>query len=260
MSSPEALNVTFVLVPGSFTIPAEYDKVEGLLKDRGHKVKPVSLLSANDGTRMPPATVEEDTAHIREELLSVLDAQRHNVVMCVHSYSGVPGSSALRGLSKPDRLAAGKDTSVLGIVYVGSFLPVVGQSLRDILGEAMPEPYKTGFPGEYMPAISSEMAAFIFNDVEDQSEMAKYYAMMTRHSSNSYGGKCTYAAWMDVQSVQIIPEKDVILPVHVQEAMYERAVKDGGKVKRVFLEGAGHCPNVSRPQLVVDELVGLVQA
>ncbi|KAK5327169.1 hypothetical protein LTR70_001644 [Exophiala xenobiotica] len=242
MSSPEALNVTFVLVPGSFTIPAEYDKVEGLLKDRGHKVKPVSLLSANDGTRMPPATVEEDTAHIREELLSVLDAQRHNVVMCVHSYSGVPGSSALRGLSKPDRLAAGKDTSVLGIVYVGSFLPVVGQSLRDILGEAMPEPYKTGFPGEYMPAISSEMAAFIFNDVEDQSEMAKYYAMMTRHSSNSYG------------------EKDVILPVHVQEAMYERAVKDGGKVKRVFLEGAGHCPNVSRPQLVVDELVGLVQA
>ncbi|KAK5945710.1 hypothetical protein PMZ80_002917 [Knufia obscura] len=260
MATPNPSNTTFILIPGSFSTPSEYDKVDALLQKQNHPTKHVELLSVNDGTRIPPATTEQDTAHIRAAILSVLDDQHHNAILCLHSYSGVPGSSALQGLSKKDRLEAGKDTAVLGIVYIGSFLPAVGQSLRSILGEEMPEPYKTGFPGEYFPAIPVDFAPFVFNDVEDQAEVAKYHGIMTRHSSDSYGGECTYAAWKDIESVQIIPERDVILPVGAQEAMYETAVRDGGKVKRVFMEGVGHCVNVSRPQLVVDELVGLLEA
>jgi len=258
--APQASTVTFILVPGSFVTPAEYEKVEALLRKQSYSVKLVALLSANDGTRMPPATTDDDTAHIRAAVLSTLDDDQSNAVLCVHSYSGVPGSSALQGLSKSDRLAAGKDTAVLGIVYIGSFLPAVGQSLRTILGEDMPEPYKTGFPGGYLPAVPPEMAALVFNDLEDQAEVARYHGMMTQHSSDSYGGKCTWAAWKDVNSVQIIPGRDMILPVAIQEAMYENAVKNAGKVKRVFVEDAGHCVNVSRPQLIVDELLGLVNA
>lgn len=260
MASSQASNVTFILVPGSFATPALSDKLEASLKIQGHEVKHVALLSANDGTRMPPATTEEDTAHIRAAVLSTLDDSHRNVVISLHSYSGVPGSSALDGLSKGHRLAAGKDTSVLGIVYIGSFLPTVGQSVRDILGEDMAEPYKTGLPGNYFPVLPPEMAQFVFNDMDDQAEVAKYYHTLTGHSSDSYGGKCTYAAWKDIESVQIIPERDAIVPVAVQEAMYERALAEGRKVKRVFLEGAGHCVNVSRPQHVVDELVGFLRA
>jgi len=124
----------------------------------------------------------------------------------------------------------------------------------------MPEPYKTGFPGGYLPAIPPEMAPLVFKDLEDQAEVARYHGMMTQHSSDSYSGKCTWAAWKDVNSVQIIPGRDMILPIVIQEAMYECAVKDAGKVKRLFVEDAGHCVNISRPQLVVDELLGLVKA
>lgn len=66
---------TFVLVPGSFVVPEEYNKVEALLQKQGRKTKTIDLLSANNGTRMPPATTEDDTDHVRSGILAMLDRQ-----------------------------------------------------------------------------------------------------------------------------------------------------------------------------------------
>ncbi|KAJ9652226.1 hypothetical protein H2198_008499 [Neophaeococcomyces mojaviensis] len=252
--------VTFVLVPGSFVTPAENDKLAAALEQKGYTVNHIELLTANDGTRQPPATMADDTTHIRSEISSILDNDNRNVVLVLHSYAGIPGNNALSGLNTADRAAAGKDTSVVGILFIGSFLPMAGESLRDILtsdlapGEHIQEPYKSGMPGEYLPAIPAEFAPFVFNDLVDQAEVAKYHGLMVRHASDSYGAKATYTAWKDIHSVYMIPERDVILPVVVQEAMYERAISEGGKVKRVFVEGVGHCVNISRPEVVVKEL------
>lgn len=246
---------TFVLVPGSFVTPVEYDKVITLLESKGHSVKAVELLSVNDGSRMPPATFEEDVSHIRSAILDVLDNEKRNVVLVVHSYSGVPGSSAVSGLSIKDRESAGHQTAVTGIVYIASFLPVLNESLRDIMKDHMPEDFKAGFPGGYYPRTSAEFVPFIFNDVTDQSEVAKYYGAMVRHASDTYSGPATYEAWKDIESVQIIPLSDFIVPVAVQESMYERTVKEGGKVTKVSIEGGGHCVNISRPDLVVGQLL-----
>lgn len=89
----------------------------------------------------------------------------------------------------------------------------------------------------------------------DQDEVARLYGFFTRHSSDTYSGKATYAAWRDIPAVQIIPEKDVVLPTFVQEAVHERMVAAGGKVRRVLVEGAGHSINVSRPELVAEEMI-----
>lgn len=246
---------TFVLVPGSFVTPVEYDKMITLLESKGHSVKPVELLSVNDGSRMPPATFEEDVSHIRSAILEILNKVKHNVVLVVHSYSGVPGSSAVSGLSIKDRKSAGHETAVTGIVYIASFLPVLKESLRDIMSEHMPPDFRAGFPGDYYPRTSPEFAPFIFNDVPDQSEVAKYYGAMVRHASDSYSGEATYEAWKEIESVQIIPQSDLIVPVVVQERMYERTVAEGGKVRKVSVEDGGHCVNISQPDLVVGELL-----
>lgn len=142
-----------------------------------------------------------------------------------------------------------------GIVYIASFLPVLNESLRDIMREHMPEDYRAGFPGDYYPPTQPEFVPFIFNDVTDQAEVAKYYGAMTRHASDTFSGKTTYEAWKDIESVQIIPQSDYIVPVMVQEHMYKRTVEEGGKVRRVAIEGGGHCPNISQPDLVVGELL-----
>lgn len=251
MASPT--NVAFVLVPGSFATPAIYDKIRPILERKGYTVKDAALLSANDGSRKPAATMEDDAAYIRSVIISQLDAGK-NVVLAVQSYGGLPGSEATKGLSKAAR--AGKP-AVIGILYAASFSPDIGQSVRSIMGEAMPETFRIGVPGGYFDGVPAEMAPAIFNDFEDAAEVAKIHASMTGHSSDSYSGKASYAAWKDIPGTTVIPENDYIVPPPIQEALYEHAIANGGTLKRVLVPGASHAVTISQPQLVADELVKL---
>ena len=180
-------------------------------------------------------------------------------MLSAHSYSGIPGSSALKGLGKDDRTAEGYKTSVVGLLYLGSFVLPLGQSVRGFMveHEAMPEPYKTGVPGDYLPPVAAEFAPLIFNDIEDPEDVKKYHGMMSRHSSDSYNGQLSYEAWKYIPSVTLIPEKDMIVPTPLQEIMYEKAIVAGGKLTRVFVEGAGHSLVSTRGDVVASELIKL---
>ncbi|KAI3401432.1 hypothetical protein diail_10866 [Diaporthe ilicicola] len=221
---------SFLIVPGSFGTASLYGSLVDALKDQGQEARAIDLPSANDGSRLPAPTAD-----------------------------GVPGSSALKGLSKADRSAEGKSTAVVGVLYLAAFVLPLGQSNRGWLSshDAMPEPYKTGIPGGYFPPVAPSFAPHIFNDLESAEEAPRYLSLMTRHSSDSYSGVVSYEAWKDIPSVLVIPGKDVIVPTPLLELMYEQAVAAGGKIRRVFVDGAGHCVNVSRPELVAEELVKL---
>lgn len=224
---------------------------------------PIELLTANDGTRLPPATFDDDVEHIRSQILSVLDGQDSaDVVLVVHSYAGIPGTAAIQGLNKASRAKEAKTNGVVGILYIAAAIPEVGESLRSIMidnfPDLMPEPFRTGWPGEYMPAFPPEMAPVVFSDLEDPEEISKYGAMMVRHANDAYSAKCTFAGWQyeDVECVLILPELDQTLPVVVQEWMVKRR---NGKIRVVRVEGIGHIVNVSRPQVIVDELMKMAQ-
>ncbi|RYP25510.1 hypothetical protein DL768_011474 [Monosporascus sp. mg162] len=260
-SSKQTKDCAFVIVSGSFCKIAFYDTLIAHLHEQGHDARAVELLSANDGTRQPAATMEDDAAHIKDAITSILDDESNprNVVVLMHSYGGIPGSSALKGLSKADRFAQGKGTAVVGIVYMGSFIIPLGQSLRETMGDAMPPEYRASQPGQYLQSISAELAPLIFNDLESPEDVGKYYSMMTRQSSDSFDGKLSYEAWKDIPSVQIVPEKDIIVPTQLQKAMYEQAVAAGGKITQIFLQGIGHAPNVSVTKLIAEEMVKLAE-
>lgn len=259
-----ASTVAFVLVPGSFATPQLYeDNIVAGLKSRGYHVNNLDLLSANDGSRLPPATMEEDAAHIRAAVLAILDnaEQPRDVVVCCHSYSGIPTSSALKGLAKAERPShEGKPaTGVVGIVYMGSFIPLEGESIRDIMGEAMPEAYRTGNPGGYLPGVTAELAPLIFNDLPAEKAQ-QITSAMTLHSSDSYSGKASYEAWRHIPSVQIIPDQDLIVPTTLQLQMYDKATAAGGKVIKVVAPGASHAIPISQTEFVVNELVKAAEA
>lgn len=249
--------VVFVLVPGSFATTTMYDKVTPILEKAGYRVKPVELLSANVGSRLPAPQMVDDAAHIRSNILSILDSGR-NVVLALQSYSGFPGSEAAKGLSQEDRgLNA---TAVTRILYAASYIPEEGKSLRDMMDAYIPEVYKTGNPGGHFPPVRSEMATSVFNDMADQDEILKYGRSMTGHSSDTFCGKLSYSAWKDIPGTTIIPQQDLILATVEQEKQYTHAVRNGGKIKRVAVEGGGHGITVTKPQLVVDELIALAKA
>lgn len=256
-----APKTSFIIVPGSFATVPLYDSLVAALRDQGHEARAMNLPSANDGSVLPAPTGEDDARHIRTEVTSNLDSEADpsDVVVLLHSYSGVPGSSALKGLGRADRSAEGKATAVIGVLYLASFVLPLGESNRSWLSarDAMPEPFKSGVPGGYLPPIEPSFAAFIFNDIKSEEEQARYLGQMTRHSSDSFNGVVSYEAWKHIPSVLVIPENDVIVPTPLLEVMYEQAVAAGGKIRRVFVEGTGHCVNVSRPEFVAQELIKL---
>lgn len=260
MTAPGPQKATFLIVPGSFSTPQAYDVLVAQLRSQGYEARATDLLSANDGTRIPPATGEDDVVHIRQQVLAILDSDTHpsDVVVAGHSYGGIPTTSALAGLNRADRSAQGKTTAVTGIVYIASFLIPPGQSNREFMNtEAeVPEPARVGVPGGYMPAIDPSFArAFVFNDVESDEAAEAYLGMFTRHSSDSFDFKTTYEAWRDIPSVYLIPGNDLVIPTQLQLTMFERAVAERGKITKVFIEGAGHCLNFTQPKLVAAEMI-----
>lgn len=256
--------VKFLIVPGSFSTPPAYDLLVAEIQSQGYEARVTDLLSANDGTRQPPATGEDDAEHIRKQVLAILDSDTDptNVVLAAHSYGGMPATSALKGLSKADRSAQGKATAVVGLVYIASFIVPLGQSSREYMSGNgdLPEPARTGVPGGYLPAIDPAFMKFIFNDIESEEDIAKYAATFTRHSSDSLDYKIAYEAWKDIPTLSLIPANDLVIPTAVQMAMYELAEAAGGKVTKFLVEGAGHGLTVSQPKLVAAEMIKLAEA
>lgn len=250
----------FLLIPGSFATPAAYTKLINALHACGQDVRILDLLSVNDSSRQPPATMQDDAAHIRQAVISILDDDHRSVVLVAHSYGGIPTTCALKGLNKNDREDAGKTTAVTGLLYLASFILSEGEYLRGIMDEfnALHEPLKTGVPGGYLPPFTPELAQLVFNDLEEE-EALKFLEAMSLHASDSYNGEVSYAAWKDIPTVYMIPGIDVVVPTAMQEVMYERAVMAGGKVERVLVEGAGHGLPVSRLDIVVGEMIKLAQ-
>lgn len=126
---------TILIVPGSFSSASFYDSLVTALLALSY---PTIALSLPSTTRLPSAaTMADDAAHIHSAVAKLADEGR-NVVILTHSYGGIPGTEAVRGLVKTDREAEGKSGGVVRMVYLSSIVPPVGGSQRSVVGE-LPE-------------------------------------------------------------------------------------------------------------------------
>lgn len=109
-----------------------------------------------------------------------------------------------------------------------------------------------------MPAFPPEAAAQVYAGLDNQAEVAKYSAMISRHANDSFDGVCSFAGWEyeDVECVLILPEQDQTIPVVVQEWMVKRR---NGKIHVRRVKDLGHIVNVFRPDVVVEELIEMAQ-
>ena len=72
-------------------------------------------------------------------ILPLLDREKKNVILVMHSYGACPGSAAAKGLGVKERRAEGKETAVIGQICFASILPKEGENVVDHMGGKLPE-------------------------------------------------------------------------------------------------------------------------
>ena len=118
---------TIVIVPGACQPAPLYVPFTKALDTHSIPSFIVSLPSCGASPSLKDFSA--DVTLIRDTVDKILNEGK-NVIVMMHSYGGIPGSAALKGLGKIERGRAGKETGVLRLLYVCSHM------LRE--GEKMP--------------------------------------------------------------------------------------------------------------------------
>jgi hypothetical protein len=127
---------TIVGVPGAWHTPEAYGSVFKLLESSGYPTIGLPLPSV--GAPIPLTDRSEDVKSIRQCLTTLVEVEEKEVVLVLHSYSGMPGNEAPKGLGKRERESKGLKGGVIRLVFV--------------MAVAMPEGFKPMTEGVPFPA------------------------------------------------------------------------------------------------------------
>lgn len=126
---------TFVLVVGSWHTAACYDPLVKALADAGYASVAVAPRCLNSS---PPTTSFQPDADAIKDAISGLSG---DVILVMHSYGGVVGTSAVGDLVANQPEVAAR---IRRLVYLAAFVPVKGENLWEAFTAAPvppPEPY-----------------------------------------------------------------------------------------------------------------------
>jgi pimeloyl-ACP methyl ester carboxylesterase len=113
---------TFVVVHGGFGGAWEWTPVARRLRARGHEVFTPTLTGMGERAHLAAPEVAVDT-HV-EDIVAVLEREDlHDVVLCAHSYGGVPVTGAADRVPERVRL----------LIYIDALVPRHGESALDLL-------------------------------------------------------------------------------------------------------------------------------
>ncbi|KIX04502.1 uncharacterized protein Z518_05372 [Rhinocladiella mackenziei CBS 650.93] len=247
---------SIVVVPGSFSPASFYIPIVNKLRENGYEAMVENLPSASRSPPEAPATMEEDAAFFHDVFEKLAD-QGKDVVVVTHSYGGVPGTEATRGLAKAERAEAGKPGGISRLVYLTSVVPPPGNSLQDLMGDLVPSFIQ--FEGEFMKHVIEESAKLTFSDLPFE-EAVEWVKKMPFHSGPSFTGKLTYPGYKYIPVSFIQCEKDVILPPEFQNSVIETIQKESGNPVDLHTLATGHCPNASAPNDVAKIIMIAVAA
>lgn len=130
MSAPTESPV-FVLAPGAWHTPDCYQLIQDRLHAQKYETRAVAYPSV--GAEPPNKGLFDDAAAVRAEIQTLAD-QGRQVIVVVHSYGGLVGAEAVKGLGYTQRKAEGKKGGVTLLVYLAAFVTPKGMSITKMLG------------------------------------------------------------------------------------------------------------------------------
>lgn len=192
---------------------------------------------------------------IKEEI-----ANGQDVVVVVHSYGGMVGQSAIKGLTRPKQStsSSSKDQSnyVLGIVVIASGFCQTGLTFME------------GFGGKPPPIWRNDPSGFLILEVPPRElfyhdlpeEEGNYWVSKLKRQGLKVleeGGEHSYSGWMDVPVWFLATTEDKALPIQAQRMMVQGA-EDVGADITVREINSSHSPMLSQPKETVDVIVEAV--
>lgn len=134
--------LSMLIIPGASAVPEFYSPIISAVTAHGFDIKVLHIPSV--GTPGPregaPPTMYDDAAFISTHVKSLADAGK-DIILITHSYGGVPGTQSVQGLSKKEREAHGLEGGIVGIAYITSLVPNLGEPAASVQAP-MPEESK----------------------------------------------------------------------------------------------------------------------
>ncbi|KAH7320710.1 Alpha/beta hydrolase family-domain-containing protein [Stachybotrys elegans] len=255
---------TLVFIPGSWHKPTCYDKIAKLLQEK-HQLKCVYVsLPSTTGNRA--ATFKDDLEAARDAISGEIAAGL-DVVVIAHSYGGMVGNSAVKGLGRPSEVAPSDSNAeessttghVIGLILIASGFTATGLAFMDPFMGRPPPSWRVNTETGFAELVVSPRQ-FFYHDVP--SEEANYWvSQLTPQSLKSLfeGGEFTYSGWLDVPAWYIGTVEDQGLPVVVQRIQVGMARAMGASVEHRELP-TSHSPFLSRPEETVSIIVDATEA
>lgn len=134
-----AARPALVIVPGNFSLPRFWSAIQRSVEDKGYPVEVVPLQSSRE-ERIDPAPGLADDVKEAQLVLNKHINQGKDVVMLMHSYGGMVGTEATRGLSRNEREKAGLKGGITRLIFLAAIFAPPGKSTRGLY-EANPGRY-----------------------------------------------------------------------------------------------------------------------
>jgi len=220
MTSPKP---TLVLISGAWHTSTCYDLIIPPLESSGYTTIALTLPSVGAEPALPDFSA--DVALIHKTVTKLVNDGKE-VVVIMHSYGGMPGTEAMKGLGREDRKKNGKVGGVVKLVYLTSWMVSEGQSVLSSGGG------RGGKGGESKVRVDGGKIHHLcpiplfYNDVS-QDEAEYRAAQIKHHSRETFNSKLTYPAYKYIPTVYMFCTEDQTIPIERQEKLVPGCERGG---------------------------------
>ncbi len=204
------------------------------------------------------ATFLDDVQAVRSAITGET-TQGRDVVVVVHSFGGLPGQSASKGLTLPVPPPANDASGhVLGFVVVASGFAMTGMSFLGGLGGKPPPFWKADTESGFAEILADPRELFFHDLPEEEGHL--WVSKLGKQSLKALaeGGEHVYGTWIDVPSWYLATKEDKGFPIELQRMVVQMA-KDAGADVTIREVESSHSPMLSRPKETADVIVEAVE-